>query len=231
LTEGRSRLATLPAWVAVAVPIVISVISLVVSIIGLFISTQLPQAHLELPAAVRAAQGEQAGFGTGISTLYVQPSFVSTNSNPRAEVIEGLKLVVKPKQGEPVEFTWSTQGEWGSPDPTAQTQQYGESSYAQFYKVTSDPTPLVVNPGAAVAPVLHFSAPADFQFKEGSYDLILTANRAIVSDPLEDKMTITFTQDHIEYFKSTKGASWQVLWDVRAYDEQLRSIERLQSRP
>jgi hypothetical protein len=212
--------------VPVVVPIVLSIVSLLVAIIGLRLSMQNPKAHLDLPDFVRVQQGEQAPGGAGQTNIYVQPSFVSTNSNTRSEVIEDLKLIVKPRQGKPLEFLWLDQGEWLSPDPTQ--PQSGDSHYAQYYNITSDPTPLVVNPGAAVTPVLHFSAPsADFQFKEGIYDFIVTANRAIVSEPIEDKMTISITEEHVKYFKITAGAQWLFIWNAASQNDQLQSVEEI----
>jgi hypothetical protein len=200
----------------VAAPIVISVVSLILSAIGLLISLQPPKAHLQLPQAVRVAQGELATSSTGTSELWLQPSFVSTNRNSQAEVIEDLKLLVKPRQGKSVEFTWLDQGEWLAPDPTQ--IQGNVSLYDQYYKITSDPTPLVVSPGTAVAPVLRFTAPStNFQFKEGSYDIILTAYRAILSEePLEDKMTVTFAEKHLQFYKATAGTQWYYIWNAAA---------------
>lgn len=200
-------------------PILVSVVSLFVSVIGLLISLMLPKVTLELPFFVRVQQGKQMAT----PTIYVQPSFVSTSSNSRSEVIENLKLVVKSEQGKPVEFAWTDQGEWGAADPT-QTESK-KDGFTQYYKITSDPTPIVVTSGAAAVPVLHFQAPSNsgFEFKEGSYVLTLTANRAVADEPLEDKMKITVTEDHLKFFKSTNGTQWSYFWDAKYLDDEPQS--------
>ena len=69
----------------------ISLVSLLIAVNAYIQATREPQVVVIMPEIIRVAQGEDYGF----AYLYLQPAFVNTAKNDRAEVIRIMALLVE----------------------------------------------------------------------------------------------------------------------------------------
>jgi hypothetical protein len=176
------------AWV----PLAASALSLVLSVASIVVATRDPEVMLILPPIVRIAQG--ADFDSAY--LYLQPAFVSTGANDRAEVIRDLVLVVQPDGGgDAVEFTW---------DETARLV-YDDESGEIGYEYLADPVPLLVSPTTAQSPLGLFDAPDGWAFEAGTYRLTVRASRVVAAQPLEEGFDLTLDAEQVDQLNASRG--------------------------
>jgi hypothetical protein len=161
------------AWV----PLVASAISVVLSVASIYISTRQPEVLMLLPDVVRVA----GGHASGSSYLYLQPSFVSTGTNERIEVIEDMTLTLQPVDGSapPTTLDWKEQ--------VALVDDGGTVSY----RYQADAVPLLIGPRSAANPIALFEAPEGWFIEAGTYAATLTAERVVGSDPLVGRFPLT----------------------------------------
>ena len=165
------------------VPITASLVSLILSLTAIWVSTQQPEVTLVMPDQMRVAQGRWAGA----AFVYLQPAFVSAGRNERIEVIRDMTLTVQPPSGDAVELAW-----------TEQVRFVGNAASGGLsYEYAGDAVPLLVSPRSAAAPVCLFQAPAGFFFGPGDYTFTLRADRVVAGAPLESRVTITLTGEHL----------------------------------
>ena len=149
---------------------------------------------LLLPDLARVAQGEDYGR----AYLYLQPTFVSSGSNDRVEVIGDMALLVEPAAGgETVEFSWDEQAQFVDDDPDEE---------GLGYKYAADAVPLLISPRAAQSPIGLFNAPRGFYFVPGTYHFTLRATRMVAAAPLEAVFEVSFAADQIEFLNEANGS-------------------------
>jgi hypothetical protein len=165
------------------VPVTASLVSLILSLVAIFVSTQQPDVTLVLPDQIRVAQGRWVGA----AFVYLQPAFVSTGRNERIEVIRDMTLRVEPAGGPPVELAWTEQVRFTG----------NATSNGLAYEYAGDAVPLLVSPRSAAAPIGLFQAPAGFFFAAGTYTLTLSADRVVAGSPLSATFRMTLTDEHI----------------------------------
>lgn len=174
------RIITL-AWV----PLTASFVSLILSVAAIYVSTQQPEVLLVMPDQIRIAQGHDSGS----AFVYLQPAFVSTGKNERAEVISDMTLAVTTASASPQTFTW-----------TEQVQLVGDAqSDGLSYQYAGDAVPLLVSARTAASPVCLFDAPDGFFFAPGTYTFTLSANRIVASAPLQATFSVTVSPDDIAF--------------------------------
>jgi hypothetical protein len=167
------------AWV----PLTASFVSLILSVAAIYVSTQQPEVLLVMPDQIRIAQGHDSGS----AFVYLQPAFVSTGKNERAEVISDMTLSVTGASASPQTLTW-----------TEQVQLVGDAQTDGLsYQYAGDAVPLLVNARTAASPVCLFDAPEGFFFAPGTYTFTLSANRIVASAPLQATFSVTISPENI----------------------------------
>jgi hypothetical protein len=180
-----------PGWLSFWVPIVTSLVSLIISLGGIFIATRQPELLLVMPDQIRVAQGGQAPY------TYLQPTFVGVGLNERAEVILDMTLQVSSLNGgTPVEFYWDEQGTWS----------YDAGSQELSWTYIADAAPLLVSRQTPQLPTGLFIGPPGWAFEEGRYRITLVVQRAINSRPLQRSIVVEFSQQEIETMNSSQGS-------------------------
>ncbi|MEP7361579.1 MAG: hypothetical protein ABI744_08370 [Chloroflexota bacterium] len=179
---GLARLVSL-GWV----PLTAALLSLALSVVAIYTSTQQPSVTLLMPAQVRIAQGRSSGA----AYLYLQPAFVNTAQNNRVEVIRGMTLhvVAADSTVAPADFRW-----------TQQLRLVTDATTGQLtYQYVGDALPLVVSPSNAASPLSLFEAPGGWFFSGGNYNFTLTADRVVAGSPLTATFSVNLTADNITF--------------------------------
>ncbi len=165
------------------VPLTAALLSLVLSVVAIYTATQQPSVTLLMPAQVRIALGR----ATGASYLYLQPAFVNTGANNRAEVVRDMVLhVTGPARAD---FTWTEQLRLVTDPATGQLS----------YQYVADSMPLVVSPSNAASPLALFMAPHGWFFAAGTYQFNLTADRVVAGSALSGSFSVTLSADNIAF--------------------------------
>jgi hypothetical protein len=168
------------------VPLTAALLSLLLSLVAIYTSTQQPSVSLLMPANVRIALGR----ASGASYLYLQPAFVNTAQNNRVEVIREMTLhVAGPSGAASTDFTWTQQLRLVTDPATGQLT----------YQYVGDAVPLVVSPSNAASPLALFQAPPGWFFGAGSYQFTLTADRVVAGSPLTATFGVTLTADNVAF--------------------------------
>lgn len=176
------------------IPVGVALVSLILSLYTLFEARQAPTVVLTMPAVVRLSQGPDAAW------LYLQPLFVNTGSNNRVEVIADLKVMAQHDDGEAVAFRLDELGTW----------EYDQETGFLNWAFASDPAPLVVGPTAPQYPIGLFIAPPGWHWQAGDYQLTVTASRAVGGTPLQGRVKLTLTEDHVAYLNANRGGFLQM---------------------
>lgn len=165
------------------VPLTAALLSLPLSVVAIYTSTQQPTVSLLMPSQVRIAQGH----ATGGAYLYLQPAFVNTAQNNRVEVIRDMSLhVTGPATAD---FTWTQQLRLETdPDTGGLTYTY-----------VADAVPLVVSPSNAASPLGLFEAPKGWFFSAGTYEFTLNADRVVAATPLTATFSVTLTAENVAF--------------------------------
>ena len=179
--SGLGRLLSL-RWV----PLTAALLSLSLSVVAIYTSTQQPSVTLLMPGEARVAQGRSSGA----AYLYLQPAFVNTAQNNRVEVIRTMRLHVASNDAgvAATDFAWTQQLRLTS-DP---------ESGGLTYEYVGDAVPLVVSPSNAASPLSLFEAPHGWFFAAGTYHLTLTADRVVAGSPLIAEFELTLSQADID---------------------------------
>lgn len=180
------------------VPMAGALLALPLSAAALWVSLQQPQVMLIMPDQVRVAQGLESGS----AYVYLQPAFVNTGANNRAEVIRDMSLQVSAGEGSTT-FRWDQQLRLVG----------GASSDGLSYEYVGDAVPLPVTPSTATAPLSLFDAPDGWHFTPGTYTLTLEAQRVVLGDVLRASFTLTLTADHLELL-SRPGTEQFLTFDI-----------------
>lgn len=165
------------------VPLTAALLSLALSVTAIWISTQQPDVALVLPDNIRVAQGRWQGA----AFTYLQPTFVSTGSNERIEVLRDMTLRVRTPGGAMHDMAWTEQVRLVG----------GAGSDGLSYEYVADAGPLLVSARSAASPVCLFMAPAGFFFEPGHYTFTLVAERVVAGAPLQASFDVTLTADDI----------------------------------
>lgn len=165
------------------VPLTAALLSLTLSVVAIYTSTQQPSVSLLMPSQVRIAQGRS----TGGAYLYLQPAFVNTAQNNRVEVIRDMTLhATGPATAD---FTW-----------TQQLRLVTDAASGELsYQYVGDAVPLVVSPSNAASPLALFEAPHGWFFAPGSYQFTLTADRVVAGSALSATFSVTLTADNVVF--------------------------------
>jgi hypothetical protein len=168
----------LPNGLAIWVPIVTSIVSLVLAIISIVISTQDPEVVLIMPSQVYFGETEIGGNDFYATEVYLQPNFVGTGNNNRIELIKRMTLRVEAPGESPMTLDWTEQGRWDFQEGQSQVM-------VRTFVYGADASPLLVSPNNAGQPLCLFRVPPDWVLKpDVLYHLTLTADRSVVSRPL-----------------------------------------------
>lgn len=182
-----------PNFLAVWVPIVVSVISLVIAAASWLAATEDPELLMTLPNRIRVVQGGD------FPVVFVQLKFVSSGRNERLDVIDDIKLHAEPIDGgASVDFKWYEIGVF-SPDGNGDLT----------YKYGSDAGPLIVSPTNPQQPVARFNGPADFKFETGKYRVTISATRTVGKTPLEASFMVDFGQEDITTMNQSFGGRYR----------------------
>lgn len=180
------------------VPLTAALLSLPLSVVAIYTSTQQPSVSLLMPSQLRIAQGRS----TGGAYLYLQPAFVNTAQNNRVEVIRDMSLSVTGPAT--AEFSWTQQLRLETdPDSGGLTYQY-----------VADAVPLVVSPSNAASPLGLFEAPNGWFFGAGTYELTLNADRVVAGSPLTATFSVTLTAEDVA-FLDQPGPDLFLEFDIR----------------
>ena len=169
------------------VPLTAALLSLTLSVVAIYTSTQQPAVSVLMPSQVRIAQGRS----TGGAYLYLQPAFVNTAQNNRVEVIRTMTLHVAPADASAsaADFAW-----------TEQLRLVTDPASGQLtYQYVADAVPLVVSPSNAASPLALFEAPHGWFFAASTYQFTLTADRVVAGSPLSATFKVTLTADNVTF--------------------------------
>ena len=185
--SGRARVSLVRLISLRWVPLTAALLSLSLSVVAIYTSTQQPSVSLLMPSQLRIAQGRSSGA----SYLYLQPAFVNTAQNNRVEVIRGMTLHVASSDTTvvPADFHWTQQLRLVT-DPTS-----GQLTY----QYVGDAVPLVVSPSNAASPLALFEAPQGWFFAAGTYQFTLTADRVVAGSALTAAFSVSLTADNIAF--------------------------------
>ncbi len=137
----------------------------------------------------------QAGQVVSHPYVYMQPAFFTTSQTQRTELILRMKLSIVPASGgTPIDFTWNSVGTW---------QLLG--SIGQVYIISGDAGPLIVNSSNPQTPICEFDGPTGWGFKAGTYNVTLTADRALVSTPLQTSFSFSVGQGALDTISHNRG--------------------------
>ncbi len=151
------RLGISGEWVGIA-------LSVVLAVDARSAATRDPAIDALLPALVRVAQGREDS-PYGFAWLYVQPTFYSTTTNDRVEVVADMRLEVRRldargSRAAPQAFRWDQVAAF-SFDPAINRFNY---------HYVSDPEPLLVGADNAESPLGVFNGPNGWYFEAGTYE-------------------------------------------------------------
>ena len=170
------------------VPLTAALLSLPLAATALFVSLQQPEVTLILPDQIRVVQGLQAGH----AYVYFQPSFVSTGSSDRIEVIRDMHLEMTPADGgETTSFEW---------DQVLRLETDPDTG-ALNYQYEADAVPLLIGPSDAATPLSLFEAPDGWHFTPGTYNVRVIADRVVTGRPLVDDFQLTLSPENLAFLE------------------------------
>jgi len=173
----------------------ISLVSLLIAVNAYIQATREPQVVVIMPEIVRVAQGEDYGF----AYLYLQPAFVNTAKNDRAEVIRIMALLVErvgdSSTTESASFSWAEQA----------TFEYDPATGELNYRWLADAAPLVVSPDRAQTPICVFNGPPGWYFEAGTYRLTLIADLVVGTEEVSGTVEIAPSESEIQTLNGSRG--------------------------
>jgi hypothetical protein len=178
----------------------VSVIALVLSAISLFSASA--------PADVKLVLAERVHLTTDPDArVYLQPTFVSTAANDRAEVIESIGATIRAPDGTTHVLPWDESGRFEvGPFP----------EYAVTWAITAiDPGPIIVTPSQPQAPTIQLVAPAGFAWTPGAYRIELRATRLVSGEPLVGTLAFELTEADVARLRE-EGPSRFVSFEAAA---------------
>lgn len=195
--EPRSRSAQ---FVEKRLPIVISIISLVASILSLAITVfhfyqdyKAPSVEMFMPVYVRLGAPSPANNS---QFIIVQPTFINTGTSQLREIISDLKVeVTSDADTKPVEFRWTQMG----------TLTVNPDTQNIDYHFLADPSALLSAPAAPIQPVGRFNGPTGWTFEARKYHITLVATRSVVQTPLIKTVDITLNDSNAQDLQRNDG--------------------------
>jgi hypothetical protein len=156
----------------------VSVVALVLSAISLLSASSPADVKLVLVDRVHLSADPGA-------RVYLQPTFVSTAANDRAEVIESIEATLTGADGATHALRWAESGRFDvGPFP----------DYEVNWSVTAvDPGPIIVTPSEPQAPILQLDTPDDFTWQPGTYRIEVRATRLVSTEPLVGVLSFVLT--------------------------------------
>ncbi len=170
------------------VPLTAALLSLPLAATALYVSLQQPEVTLILPDQIRVVQGRESGH----AYVYFQPSFVSTGSSDRIEVIRDMHLEMTPAAGgETTSFEWDQVLRLVTDPATG----------ALNYEYEADAVPLLIGPSDAATPLSLFEAPDGWHFAPGAYDVKVVADRVVTGRPLTQDFRLNLSSDDLAFLE------------------------------
>lgn len=160
----------------------VSVVALVLSAISLISASS--------PADVKLVLVERVHLSTDPGArVYLQPTFVSTAANDRAEVVESIAATLTADDGTTVPLRWGETGRFDvGPFP----------DYEITWVITAvDPGPIIVTPAAPQTPIIQLDTPDGFAWGPGTYRIEVRAARLVSGEPLVGNLAFTLTEADI----------------------------------
>jgi hypothetical protein len=152
----------------------VSVLALALSAISLISASSPADVKLVLVGRVHLSSDPGA-------RVYLQPTFVSTAANDRAEVIESIEATMTGADGATHPLRWAETGRFDvGPFP----------DYEVNWSVTAvDPGPIIVTPSEPQAPILQMDTPDGFTWLPGTYRIDVRAARLVSTESLVGSLT------------------------------------------
>lgn len=118
--------------------------------------------------------------------MYLQPTFVSTAANDRAEVIESIAATLTADDGTTAQLRWGETGRFDvGPFP----------DYEITWVITAvDPGPIIVTPSTPQTPIIQLDTPDGFAWSPGTYRVEVRAARLVSGEPLVGNLSFTLTE-------------------------------------
>jgi hypothetical protein len=160
----------------------VSVIALVLSAISLISASSPADVKLVLVDRVHLSVDPSA-------RVYLQPTFVSTAANDRAEVIESIAATLTADDGATAPLRWAETGRFEvGPFP----------DYEITWVITAiDPGPIIVTPAEPQTPIIQMDTPEDFAWTSGPYRIEVRATRLVSGEPLVGELSFDLTEADI----------------------------------
>lgn len=164
------------------VAVAVSVLALALSAISLLSASS--------PADVKLVLVERVHLSTDPGArVYLQPTFVSTAANDRAEVIESIAATMTADGGATALLRWGETGRFDvGPFP----------DYEITWVITAvDPGPIIVTPSTPQTPIIQLDTPDDFVWTADTYRIEVRATRLVSGEPLVGDLSFTLSDADI----------------------------------
>jgi hypothetical protein len=161
------------------VAVAVSVLALALSAISLLSASS--------PADVKLVLVERVHLSTDPGArVYLQPTFVSTAANDRAEVIQSIAATLTADDGATAPLRWGETGRFDvGPFP----------HYEITWVITAtDPGPIIVTPAEPQTPIIQLDTPDGFAWTPGAYRIEVRATRLVSGEPLVGRLSFTLTE-------------------------------------
>ena len=139
--------------------------------------------------------------------VYLQPVFVSTAANDRAEVVDAVHATMtRTGAAEAIDLVWHQTGTFDvGPDP----------DYVVSWRIVDlRPGPILVTPADPGTQVLRFHTAAPFTWVPGSYRIDLVADRLVSTESLEGALSFELTEADVAEI-TEEGSTRFVTFDAR----------------
>ena len=166
-----------------SVAVIVSVSALAVSILGWVAANRPADVKLVFASKVHLSAGSTA-------RVYLQPVFVSTAANDRAEVIDTVTATIAVSGAPGIhDLTWTQTGVWDiGPFP----------DYTVSWGITSlNPEPILITPARPQTAILQFNAAPGFAWVPGTYRIDVRAHRLVSTDPLNGALEFELSADQV----------------------------------
>ena len=160
------------------------------------------------PADVRLVLATQVRLTVGPDAqVYLQPVFVSTAANDRAEVVDAVRATMtRAGTSEVTELVWHQTGTFDvGPNP----------GYVVSWRITDlRPEPILVTPADPGTQILRFHTASPFTWVPGTYRIDVEADRLVADEPLVGSLSFELTEADVAEI-TTEGATRFVTFDAR----------------